>query len=864
MGKGGVLTKYPRHRHAVFTEGSQLVKLPLEIGTADLDQAVVETPEGTRTLRPLEARLLEHLAASPGEVHTSADLLSEVWGYRSGVETRTLYATVNRLRRAVERDPKHPVHVVTVPRVGYRFVPLSTASPASLPRRAGECVGVDDELEALSAAMDDREVVALVGPPGVGKSRLALEWAHRHPDGVVWVGLADVEGVDDALRKVASALGLQPVPRDVEGGVRQALAGRGLLLVLDDADRAQDGLSERLPDDVRLLVTTRSAASWPGVHIVPVAPLPNGRGQASERLLLQLVRTRNPDFDFPDDPWVTDLLAALDGLPLALELAAPWLTVFSGPELVQRITEGWEDLSRAGAGRHASLEACLRWSWTLLQPWEQRVLSELSVFVGPFDLLAARAICDVSPWPDAPPLHEVVLGLLECSWLRVSSQRGRQRFELFAGHRVFAGEQAAAGVVQEARQRQVARFVAWAARVDAEVLHMSGGREPVELLEVLPEAIQAASWAIGDERAAITALIGRLLLQHEPLERTVRLLDAALEQVSNPVLRLTLQRFRGVAMRTVGRADEARAILRSALAEAVDHPLEQARLHCALGVLESAHGTAAEAQEHLEAALASFDVAGRPLDEAVVHAELATLRYLEGDLVQAAALLERALARLREGGESWVYALYLGNLAAVELVADFLESSACHLREALALHRRFGTARGEALVLGNLALVEERRGAFADALAHTIEALAIAERLGDTCQQGNLWSTRGLVEVGNGRPQEAMRCLDRALGIAELRSLPRLRVEVLVRRARARVALGEPEKALEEVDAAEPSALELNLHTEVMEAGLARVEALVALGSKTAAQKALDTTIARAGRRKVPDLTRWRAAVEAL
>ncbi|MCA9571079.1 MAG: winged helix-turn-helix domain-containing protein, partial [Myxococcales bacterium] len=387
------------------------MQLTLEIGTVDFETSTLDTPDGPRTLRPMELKLLEHLSREPGAVHSPQRLLHEVWGYVDGVETRTLYATVNRLRLAIERDPRHPTHVVTVPRLGYRFVSLGAPVASDLPRSTTDLVGRDRDLEALVDRMESVGSATLVGPAGVGKSRLALAWATGAGGRVVWCPLADAKDGPAAFRALAEALGLGPAGRSAEADVRAALAALGdATLVLDDADGVLEAVGS-LPHARKLVTCRGEPGALPG-EVFPLGPLDSdGVGSPAARLLEARVRDRDPAWRMPEGaPWAQPLLDALGGLPLALELAAPWLSVFSGEELVERVEHGRATLGRRGSDRHASLVASLHWSWPLLSPVERAVLVQVAVFSGSFDLQAAREVVEL---PSDELLHEVVLGLVE-------------------------------------------------------------------------------------------------------------------------------------------------------------------------------------------------------------------------------------------------------------------------------------------------------------------------------------------------------------------------------------------------------------------------------------------------------------------
>lgn len=847
------------------------MELSLEMGTVDLDRAVLQTDGQERRLRPLEVKLLRYLADRPDQVLSADELLREVWGYADGVETRTLYATMNRLRATLERDPKNPVHLLTVPRLGYRFRPPAQA-PESRPRippRLPRPIGREALLASIGPALAAARLVTLRGPAGVGKSRLARTLLHEALDAgrpAFWCALAQVADEDALYRALASALGLEPGAGRARAAVEDALPGlAGALVVLDDADLARDALVEPLARWVgqagpALVATCRSPLHTPGELGIAVPPLDApAAGErdagASGALLEALVRERVPTWELPNGAvWVAPLLRALGGIPLVLELAAPWLTVLSGPEVLERIEADVAGLRRPSGtqGRHGSVWDSLAWSWPLLAPWERDLLVQCTVFRTWFDLGAAADVVVLGP--DAPPLHEAFLDLVERSWLKVEPRGVRQCFALYPGQRGFLESLSDPGTLEGARERHVAWLVRMgrAEHVGTQVLMGGSGWERVRGL--LPDVRAALDRAAPADRVPLAKLGAGLLMAVGPHDRCVALADLGLAVATDPADRAALLHDRGVALRYLGRIDEARAAHQAILdlGDAVPALLRSRALR-GLGVIESYHGAPDRGAALLERALSLSGDA--PVDEAVTLAELATLAYLAGDLQRATALLERSLASLRELGSPWVYGVYVGNLGAVELVADDLDSAERHLGEALALHRRNGAARFESLALGNLALVAERRGHWAEAARHLDAAMALSRSTGDRGQEGNLWSTRGLVLLGEGRTADAGAALDRAAGIALQCTLPRLHAEVAVRRARVHIALGEHGRASELLDEAEGLAESLHLATERMESGLARVELALARGGP--ARALLEAVVERAGGQRVPDLERW-------
>lgn len=290
--------------------------------------------------------------------------------------------------------------------------------PTAPPVPFGPLVGRDEESDALVAALRDGHdrLVTLTGPGGVGKTQLALTVAHRlggaFPGGIGWAALAALDDPAVLGHAVAAAAGLRAVPgRSVEDSLVGELASRTMLLVLDNCEHlvaACAMLVERLlagTSGLRILATSRERLRLGAERVWPVpalaAPDParaggDVAGSPAVRLFVRRARRLVPDFalDEGDGPAVTDICRQLDGIPLALELAAARTNVLT----VRQIAAGLDDStagtgSRSAPARHRSLRSTIEWSHDLLTDEERRGLRQLAVFAGGWTLPAAAAVC---------------------------------------------------------------------------------------------------------------------------------------------------------------------------------------------------------------------------------------------------------------------------------------------------------------------------------------------------------------------------------------------------------------------------------------------------------------------------------------
>ncbi|MCP4873469.1 MAG: AAA family ATPase [Proteobacteria bacterium] len=302
--------------------------------SADLERRVVEGPDHASRLTANEAGLLAYLAARPGQAVSREELLQEVWGYSPDAVSRAVDFTVHRLRTKIEPEPSAPTLLLSEHGVGYKLA-MQEAVPAPpvrhLPAEIEPILGRADDFAAVEHAMQQGRVASIVGPSGVGKSRLALAAAHRSASARL-VPLAQPVGGDDALGRVARALDVPLADLAdaslVEGRIGEALAASGpIVLVLDDADFHLETLRSSVlawtaaAPQLRVLLTARAPLHVRGERVVRLGPL---APSAAESLFIERARAAG----CPAAPEEAGLAAAaqivrrLDCLPLSLELAA--------------------------------------------------------------------------------------------------------------------------------------------------------------------------------------------------------------------------------------------------------------------------------------------------------------------------------------------------------------------------------------------------------------------------------------------------------------------------------------------------------------------------------------------------------------
>ena len=345
--------------------------------------------------------------------------------------------------KGLER-PEH-LYQLEVDGLPQTFPPLRTLSqhPNNLPALASQIVGRSSEREELIDLIENHRLITLTGPGGIGKTRLALEVANdvlsRFERGVFLVDLAPIDDPELLLPAIANDVGIDP---SVDGGLAAALADGPRLLVLDNFEQLIEG-APRLGDlmaatpTIKALVTSQVPLRIAGETVVRLDPLAGDRDDSpAVELFLARARQADPSFDPENLADVLLLVDALDGVPLAIELAAARVNVLSPAEVFERIDTGVLKTNRADSpGRHRSLAAVVEWSYELLDPGQQEVLQALAVFRGGATLAALEAVLERDPLDDLGELVDRSL---------VQSERGTvgRRFGLLTSVQVYASSRA--------------------------------------------------------------------------------------------------------------------------------------------------------------------------------------------------------------------------------------------------------------------------------------------------------------------------------------------------------------------------------------------------------------------------------------
>jgi predicted ATPase/DNA-binding SARP family transcriptional activator len=432
--------------------------------------------------------------------------------------------------------------------------PLPTDRRANLPCELTRLIGRDADLDTVEQALRHHRVVTLVGPGGIGKTRLAIAAAHR-VDGEAWlIELAEIAEPGDVPRVVADTLGVTESPgRALTESVATALRSRRALVVLDNCEHvlaAATALARAVAEgcpDVRVLASSREPLGISGERLIEVGPLAREPGI---ELFNERAAAASSAFDPHGSlPAVEAICRRLDGIPLGIELAAARTRSLSPEELSRRLRGRLGQLSggrRTGAERHRTLTATIQWSYDLLTPPERALLARLSVFAGPFALTAAEA---VAAHPDLD-VDAGLADLVDRSMLLAE----HDRFRLLEPIREFAAGQLAqtgeAAVVAE-------RHGGWCREESTAIGRLLAGleeRKGVERLDQLWPNLRAAferACSAGDRalaRTLVRPVVAEVLLRSRQeigdwLERLLTITPREDEQTIVFALAWSAQRY---------------------------------------------------------------------------------------------------------------------------------------------------------------------------------------------------------------------------------------------------------------------------------------------------------------------------------
>jgi predicted ATPase len=652
--------------------------------------------------------------------------------------------------------------------------------PAPLPVPTTPIVGREDEVAAVIALLRDPEVhlVTLIGPGGIGKTRLAIEVARRMlaasgPAGLDGASFIDLAAVRDAAGwpdAVTAALGIRPEgTRPVLEMLIDRVQGRRLLLVLDNLEQlvaaASDlGILPAACPDLTVLVTSRIVLRLRGEHEVPLAPLPvprEGPGadaqaveqSAAVRLLVARARQVRPDFAVTSDnaATVAELCRRLDGIPLALELAAAAQLRLLTPEALLRRLGTGPDLAAGtvdAPDRQRTLRATIQWSYSLLSDAERTLLARLSVFTGSWTVEASDAVGTVDGDLDA--VDNLASLLAQSLILTDESDPAEPCFRMLNTIRVFAREQLTDRGEAESTIIRLNRYLVRLVESVRDALQGPEHRTVSERLDRERDDIRSAiDWALqADDADTVGRLLaslfiywwsrGLLPMTHELAERAAALPSAA---SLPPAASVFLLAARGSSLLMIGRAAEAEPLLQRTLEEATvlgNRRLQAYALLSLGGAL--VHRAVGPACQRLDEAAGIFRDLGDRWGLALTLSTRGQLALLTGDSTAARRMHEEALAAARAIDNRQLQAQILDMLGLDAATAGDMTAARDHYAAAAELHIRLLDYEGSSYGLSGLAGLALAQGR-APAAARLLGASGYARQVIGTVAWPGMQST---------------------------------------------------------------------------------------------------------------------------
>jgi diguanylate cyclase (GGDEF)-like protein len=623
--------------------------------------------------------------------------------------------------------------------------------PHNLPALLTEFVGRDQARQEVAAQLDRGRLITILGPGGFGKTRLSIQLAGEllcdFVDGVWFIPLASRHHPEQIPEAIANALGLlEESGRPIMATLKDYLASRHTLIVLDNCEHLVDACSHLTAElihhchNLHILATSRHALNVPGeiVWRIPALTLPEPAKRStdgaellrllsrSEAVQLFVNRAEEAHKTFRLTPenaqWVAQICSQLEGIPLALELAAARVRAMPVEQIARRLNDRFRLLiggNRTSLPHHQTLRALIDWSYDLLSDQERNLLCRLSVFAGGATLEAAEQVCsdsqadldrgaerranstaesEIAEWQVA----DLLMQLVDKSLVMYLEKEGEGRYHLLETIRQYACERLCdQGAQGSLHDRHLGYFLALA---EEGASHLFGPDQAIWLhrLEVELRNLSAAlDWC-----------------QEQP--------DRVLEGLG---LVTALERFWDLhAHLTEGRTRcEAMLALEGASAD----PAAQARAFLTQGRLARRQNDLEAARLCIERSLAMGRELGDRPHTAQALRSLATLLFTQGDTTGAQTLIQQSLEMFQEQGDALGigYALCLAGLIAGAM-RDIPQAKRCH-EESLALFRKLGNTQGIAMELCNLGEITLDEGDLATARECQQECLRLDRELGD-------------------------------------------------------------------------------------------------------------------------------------
>ena len=696
-----------------------------------------------------------------GLAHGGQTLLSQVTAtlVRPLLPDRTTLVDLGEYELRDLTDPER-IYQISVDGLPATFPPLasSTQRPTNLPAETTTFFGREREIKTIRDRVTDPAVrlITLVGPGGTGKTRLALQAARtllpEFRDGVFFVPLASVQDPALVVPTIARTLGVQAMGDEgLSGALSEHLAGKDILLVLDNMDHLLESapaLSEFLVmcPHLKLLITSRETPRLRGNQEIAVQPLevpdPAAHVRLEEalrfpavRLFVERAREIDPMFEITPEnvDAIVDICFLLDGLPLAIELAAARIRLFSPQALLARLdrklpilTGGAVDLP----SRHQTLRNTIAWSYDYLEQWEQVLFRRLAVFRGGFTLEAAAAVClhpIGSGLSGEDDLLEGIASLVSKSLVRRFSSNGdsdEPRFGMLTTIREYGFEQMEQqDEIAMVRSQHAQHFASLAEQAEPELPGRNHARWIAILDRDLSNMRAALTWTF-DSGDSITCL--RLVAALWPFWDLRGYIDEG-----KPWLERTLE---------------------------IDGPAElRARVLSGAGTFAWTQGRYEQAIAFHTSALEHYREVGDRAGEAFALNNLGVQQVFQGDLEQSLQLFQDALFLYQQANDERGIADVINNIGGVAHYQGDLERAEALYQQSLSLRRHLGNDERVAETLYNLGEIAYEKQDYSEAWNKYQESLSLLRGLGTSWRAAACLAALAAAAAGLDKPERAAR-----------------------------------------------------------------------------------------------------------
>ncbi len=652
-------------------------------------------------------------------------------------------------------------------------------SPSPHRRPPNRFVGRKAETASALAALERSRLVTVLGPAGVGKTRLASEIA-ANSDSAVLIEAADVRTVEGLAGLVAAAIGIASSGHQsttaLNAAIGRSLGERGpVLLVLDNLEQVVEPAAAAIgrwleaTSELRVLATSRERLNITGETVLELPPLDPA---SAVELFIERARAARVGYDpaHDDADAIAAIASRLDHMPLAIELAAARIPVLSPAQMLERLDKRFELLrssARDLTPRQRTMRGAMDWGWDLLEPWERVALAQCGVFHGGFDLDAAEAVLQL---PDgAPPVLDVVHALRDKS-LVIIDAADDLRFAMYETVRDYARARLHDLDLDDTLARHRAHYLGLGERLAAGAVGPDAERCLARLATEEANLVAVHHAADGAETATRSALaLEPLLSTRGPWEAWRRLVDTTVRAAADapPLLHARALLSRGNLVRQQGQMDAARSDFAKGLElarAAGDAPTEAYAL-ALLGIVARSVGDKPTADAQLTTALELAQRIGDKRTEAVARVSLGFLRLEQDRPSEAEDHSRRALALARAIGDRNVEGIAIVQLANLLVDAGQLEDGVVVYTEALQLAERTANHRTAGMVLANRAHVRIEQGQLARAEPELERALALSRAVGNRRFVGIALGYQSLLARERGDLAAALVLVDQALAV---------------------------------------------------------------------------------------------------